>query len=288
MRLRRGLGLIAALVLAGQAARAQPAVWTVHGRGGDIVLFGSVHLLPEGLDWRPPALLAALKSADEVWFELPIDDATAVGAQTLSERRGRLPPGQSLWGMLTAGQRARLERACRDLGVAPEALTPLRPWMAELSLSLADDARAGAKVAQGVEARLQLEAPASVRRRAFESVRQQIGFLAGAAMSDQVASLDETAREMIDDPELYPRTVKAWMSADMATLAREDLDPLAAAAPNVYRRLIVERNRRWARTVGHLARAGTRAVVVVGAGHMVGRDGLPAILRRQGYAVDGP
>ena len=41
----------------------------------EMVIFGSVHVLPPGLDWRPKALDAALAKADDLWFELPIDPA---------------------------------------------------------------------------------------------------------------------------------------------------------------------------------------------------------------------
>ena len=117
--------------------------------------------------------------------------------------------------------------------------------MAELNLSLAEDARAGASAEDGVEARLQGEARPETRRHALETVRQQIDFLAGVSLADQVASLDETAREMTNDGDLYARTVREWMAADLPALERDNLETLADIAPTAYRRLIVDRNRRW-------------------------------------------
>ena len=52
---------------------AHPALWTVHSKNATVYLFGSIHLLPPGLDWRPPALEDALNKAKDVWFELPIE-----------------------------------------------------------------------------------------------------------------------------------------------------------------------------------------------------------------------
>ena len=277
------------LILALGPACSQPAVWTVQGPHGKLVLFGSVHLLPGGLDWRPPALDRALAQADDLWFELPLDQATDDDARRLTLSRGALPPGDSLWAHLTPSQRDRVERAATGVGVAPAILTPLRPWMAELTLSLADDARAGALAAQGVEARLQADAPPAARRHALETVREQVGFLADARLGDQIASLDETAREMTIDGDLYARIVRDWMAADMANLQRDALDPLVSAAPAIYRRLIVDRNRRWARLLARVAK-GDRGVtvVVVGAGHLVGPVGVPALLRARGLHVEGP
>lgn len=281
--------LVGALFLAWGQARGQPALWTVHGPHGEVVLFGSVHLLPGGLEWRPPALDRAVSLADDLWFELPLDQATDDDARRLSLSRGALPPGDSLWAHLAPAQRDRLERAAASVGLPPAALTSLRPWMAELTLSLAEDSRDGAVATEGVEARLQADARPAARRHALETVRQQVGFLAGAPIGDQIASLDETAREMIADGDLYARIVREWMAADMTALQHDALDTLATAAPATYRRLIVDRNRRWARLLARIAREGRGiTVVVVGAGHLVGPAGVPALLRARGLHVEGP
>jgi uncharacterized protein YbaP (TraB family) len=282
-------GVMGTLILALGQASSQPAMWTVKGPHGEVVLFGSVHLLPGGLDWRPPALDRALARADDLWFELPLDQTTDDDARRLTLRQGALPPGDSLWAHLNSSQRDRVERAATGVGVPPAVLTPLRPWMAELTLSLAEDARAGAVAAQGVEARLQAEAPPTTRRHALETVRQQVGFLAGARLGDQIASLDETAREMTVDGDLYARIVRDWMAADMASLQRDALDPLVSSAPAIYRRLIVDRNRRWARVLARVVKDDRGVtVVVVGAGHLVGPAGVPALLRARGLRVEGP
>ena len=286
---RAWAGALAALALLCGQARGQPAVWIVHGPHRDVLLFGSVHLLPGGLDWRPPALDRALAQADDVWFELPLDQATEEDARRLTSREGALPAGDSLWSHLSPSQVDRVEQAAAGVGLPRGVLTPLRPWMAELTLSLAEDARAGALAAEGVEQRLQADAPPAARRRALESVRQQVGFLAGSRLDDQIASLDETAREMTADGDLYARIVRDWMAADVTAIRRDALDPLASSAPAIYRRLIVDRNRRWARRLARVAK-GPRGVtvVVVGAGHLVGPAGVPSLLRARGLPVEGP
>ena len=184
--------------------------------------------------------------------------------------------------------RARRERAARGLGLDPATLGPLRPWMADLLLSLAQDARAGARAGEGVEAHIQNEAPPSAARRALETVREQVGYLAGGSMAEQITSLDETVREIDEDAGLYGRMIDAWRAGDVVTLKHEALDPVARVTPGAYRTLIVRRNRRWAQVMARLAATRGVHVVVVGAGHLLGPDGLPTLLRRQGLTVSGP
>jgi uncharacterized protein YbaP (TraB family) len=278
---------LAALALAG-AAHGQPLIWTVRGSRGSVVLFGSVHILPRGLDWRPAALDEALSRAGDIWFELPINQATSQAAVRMIVRRGSLPAGDTLWRRLTDQERARIEAAARAVGVPIETLGAMRPWLADLTLSQAADARLGALAVDGVETRLQNDAPPGARRHAFETARQQVELLAAGSPAEQLASLDETAREVTDDPDIYSRSVGEWMAGDLDGLRRDDLDIQKSVAPAAYRRLVVERNLRWARTIAGLARGPGVTVVVVGAGHLIGPDGLPALLRARGLAVDGP
>jgi len=270
------------------AASAQPAVWTVHGPHATLVLFGSIHLLPAGLDWEPPNLTSAIAHADEIWFELPVDAATDSEAQTLAAERGTLPKGDTLFSHLTQDEAARLRKACASLGVPPALLGPMRPWLAEMALSIAQDMRSGAQASQGVERQISDQAPATARRRAFETVAQQVSFLADARDADQVSSLDETLSEIADDPGLFDRLLKAWMAGDQAALSKEVLDPMSRTSPDMYRRLITDRNQRWAATLSERLKGDGVIVVVVGAGHLLGPGGVPALLRARGYAVEGP
>ena len=282
------LAALAVLSLATEGALAKPPVWIAHGPHSTLVLFGSVHLLPRGLDWEPSALADALGRADELWFELPIDQATDQEAARLAVARGALPAGDRLANHLNPDQQARLSRVAETLAIVPEALDRMRPWLAEVTLSLASDERAGAMASQGVEPRVQEIAPPSVRRRALETARQQIGYLADAAPADQVASLDQTLHEIEERPGSYSQVVAEWMAGDLAGLDADALAPLRVASPTLYARLITHRNQRWADALGRrLARPGVTAVIV-GMGHLVGPGGVPALLRARGVKVDGP
>lgn len=285
--------LVAACVAAGAcltagAAAARPPVWVVHGKDTTIVLFGSVHVLPAGLDWPPPALTDALGKADELWFEIPITPAAQQQAGALTQSRGPFPPNDALSNHLTPAQSARLRRVAQTLSLSTLALDRMRPWLAEVTISLAMDARYGASASEGVESRVQALAPPTARRRAFETVPQQIGFLAGSPLDTQIASLDETLGEIEDKPETYDKVIADWMAGDAAAIRTDALDPLLTAAPVLYRRLIVERDQRWTRIIRQRLKGHGTVVMVVGVGHLVGPDSVPAMLRAQGIAVDGP
>jgi uncharacterized protein YbaP (TraB family) len=281
------LGLAAAL-LACAGASAAPAVWVVRDADSEMVLFGSVHVLPPGLSWRPPALDAALARADDVWFELPVGPETDREVSRLAGTLGILPPDRSLFALLPRPDAERLIRLCEAYGVDKATVARLEPWLAEVALAAAVFGKAGADAANGVEATLAAAAPAATQRRALETPAEQIGLFDAAPLTEQLASLKVSMAELEKDPDGYGKLVRAWLAGDTAGLDREALRPLRRASPDLFRRLVSERNARWTAELDGRLKGHGRTVVVVGVGHLVGDGGVPARLRALGYSVTGP
>lgn len=287
MRVLAALAAVAALTLAGPA-RADPPMWVVRDADSELVLFGSVHLLPPGLAWRTAALDAALGRAEDLWLELPVDEASQQQGAKLAQQRMLLPKGTSLDSQLSPAGRARLRRVAPTLGLNADQLQPLRAWMAEVTLTVALAQRAGATSGGGVEQTLARDPNLTARRQAFETVEQQVALFADAPPREQAAALEQTLREIEDDPLSYERLAKAWAAGDLAALQAEALDPMREQSPALFKRLVSDRNRAWTGMIVERLKGSGRTVVVVGAGHLIGDEGLPKQLRALGYKVDGP
>jgi uncharacterized protein len=287
-RLLSGLAGLCLSACAAQDVQARPPVWIVRDADSELLLFGSVHVLPPGLDWRPDALDAALTRADDLWFELPIDAASEAQVGQLAAARGMLPEGQSLSGLLPPESAERLKAVAADLGASMAVLDRLEPWFAEVVLAGAQFQKAGANAGAGVEKQVSASAPPSAQRRAFESPEQQIAIFDAAPLPEQLASLEESLRELQDNPDAYDKLVAHWLAGDLAALDADALGPLREAAPGVYARLVTDRNEAWLKTLQARLDGSGRTVVVVGVGHLVGEGGLPTRLRALGYSVEGP
>jgi len=281
------VGLVGALALA-FPARAEPPVWVVKDADSEMLLFGSVHVLPPGLTWRPRALDAGLAAAEDVWFELPVGPATDQEVARLAGMAGVLPPDQSLFRLLPPADAQRLIRVADAYGVDKVVLDRLEPWLAEVALAAAAFGKAGADANHGVEAVLSAAAPPAARRRALETPAEQIGLFDNVPRAEQIASLRISLAELEADPEAFMKLVRAWLAGDTSALDREALQPLRKASPTLFRRLVTGRNVRWTAELDTRLKGKGRTVVVVGVGHLVGEGGLPARLRALGYSVTGP
>lgn len=280
-------GACAALLFTGAAA-AEPPVWVVKDKDSEVVLFGSVHVLPPGLDWTPPALERALKAADDIWFELPIDAQSENDTAALATQVGVLPPDGSLFKLLKPDDAARLSRVAAAYDVSAALLDRLQPWLAEIALAGGAYRKAGADANSGVEKTIAAMATPKARREAFETPAEQIALLSSGTMEEQMASLRQTMGELEDQPDEFATLVKAWVEGDIKVLDREALDPIRKASPSLFRRLVTDRNARWTQVLDARLKGHGHTVVVVGIGHLIGPDGVPARLRALGYSVTGP
>jgi len=283
----RVAALAIALCLA-TPAQAKPPVWVVRDADSTIVLFGSIHALPPGLDWAPPALTAALARAEDVWFEIPNDEAGQLASAQAATQKGLLPRGVTLTSRLDRRTAGQLARVAKSLGMRPTDLDPYRPWMAEVTLVVAAAAKAGASTSASVETQVAAATPRAARRRAFETPEQQVGLLADVSEREQIASLKETLKEIEEEPDSFAELVRLWMAADVQGIYRDAVAPLRRASPALYRRILADRNRAWAPVIEERLKGSGETVMVMGAAHFVGPDGLPALLRKRGLRVDGP
>ena len=77
----------------------------------------------------------------------------------------------------------------------------------------------------------------------------------------------------------------AWASGDTSAIEKLLLGALVES-PDLYQRLLVERNRNWVEPVEACLKEKTACFVVVGAAHLVGPDSLVALLRKKGHSVE--
>ncbi len=216
-------------------------------------------------------------------------DAAGLAAATAdAQAKGYLPAGQSLRPMLSPAGRQRLADAAKLLGVPVEQFDPLRPWFAELLVQDGLFKVIGIDGSDGVEEQLWAGLSPSARRVTLETPEQQIGFFADAPMKEQVASLEQTLKDVPHAKRDYDKMLKAWLGSDIRGLDKEVVEPLRKSSPALYDRVVSQRNARWVQALDQRLKGKGETVMVVGMGHLIGPDSVPARLRAQGVEVDGP
>ena len=278
------LGLATSLALS-SAAIADPAMWRVSDADSEIYLFGSVHVLKPTTEWRTGTLDDALTRADEIYFELPMTAEAQAASQSLIPQFGLNQPGQPLRGMLSTKENEQLVRVAGQYGLPAAQLDPLQPWLVSVTLSMMALQGQGYNPMSGVELTLAGEIDDS-RERFFETYADQFGFFAGLSRDIQVDFLTVTMEQIEENPTALDELVDAWAAGDVSALDQIFHDGMRETDQEVYDVLILNRNVNWADQIETLMSGSGSAVIVVGAGHLVGENGVPNMLTERGYSVE--
>ena len=276
----RWLGMLAALALAGcndaeqQWPDPAPALWQVTSPTGETGwLFGTIHALPDGARWRTPELAQALDNSSLLIVE--IADAGA-SDPALFDRLAHTPGQAPLAARLSPQWHDDLAAALAATGQDQSDFADVETWAAALMLS---GNRSG-DPANGVDKALLADAGA---RLSLESRAGQLGMFDQLPPEDQIVLLENALDEAsAADPLL---AVRAWITGDMDTIDRMARAGLLADA-SLRETLLIARNGAWVGPISAAIDAGQRPVVAVGAVHMAGVDGLPALLAARGYTVE--
>ena len=272
---------------------ASPSLWHIKGdpaKGdlGEVYLLGSVHVLPPNLDWRTGAIDRALARSDVLVFEVPQDPAAIAELDTLIQANGFLPEGQSLRGKLHPAALADYDTAVKASGLAPAMVDRTRPWLAGLQLMFAQIAKLKFTAGSGVDAVLMADAGKNQKKmRYLETIAEQFALLAPDDPTLELQEFESGLKDLRDVAAGIEPMVKAWSVGDQAGLDKlinGDLDEF----PDARKTLLDDRNRRWAPKIEAMLKEKHVFFVTVGAGHLTGSVGLPALLRKAGYKVDGP
>jgi uncharacterized protein YbaP (TraB family) len=277
--------LVLALALVGlwsAPVAARPALWMIRQAHSTIYLFGTVHLLPNDIAWRYPALDHALADSRTLYIELTDDNQANMAALVL---RYGLDPAHPLSSLLDASQRQRLQHAVEQASVpgGMQALNMMRPWLAALTLTTAPLLKAGLDPQQGVDRQLQAQMLAAGKPvLGLETAEQQIHFLADMSDTMQLAFLQATLKDVGKDGRELTELIDAWKAGDTGRIAQIEDEDLRQQAPALYRRLLVRRNQAWAVTIAAMLKQPGTTFIAVGAAHLAGPDSVQAQLHKLG------
>jgi uncharacterized protein YbaP (TraB family) len=264
---------------------ANPALWRINGPHGQRGwLFGTIHMLPRPLDWRTPKVDAALAGSDRLVVEIAALDDDAATARVFDHLAHR--PGQPpLSARVGPAERPALAALLRQAGMNDTQFANVQTWAAALMLAQAAESHGDspAQAKWGIDRAL-LRETAGKPVAELEGAQRQLSLFAGLPERDQRALLVAVVTGAASTPAETRKLAEEWRSGNISSLARETHEGMLAE-PQLRDVLYVQRNRDWAGAIASELAAGQHPFVAVGAAHMAGGDGLPALLTARGFTV---
>jgi uncharacterized protein YbaP (TraB family) len=274
---------------------ATPALWVVHGPKGTAYLLGSIHALPKNVNWQTPAITAAMKRADVFAFEVPMDEESRSNARMLIQKDSLLPIDLSLPSFFDQEMRDDYRHVIFQIHGDPEGIVYLRPWVAAMVLQGQSEGAGpkGLLPEEGVDNKVYAAAQARGVKdfRAMETHALQIHILTDDGnLEEGLAALRLTFKKLLaehQDQTSGQRLFTAWYKGDVKGLAAVGPDN-PEMSPAWRKKLLEDRNTAWVPEIIAMLNEKHTYFITVGAAHLVGKIGVPNLLRAKGYKVDGP
>ena len=282
--------LIAAalFVSATRSAQAAPALWLVQSPVAKVYLFGTVHVLRDGTTWRSPQLEAAIAESQDLYLEIA-DPANAGTALTSLAKIG-FDREHPLSTKISKADVDLLTAAAKKYGLGSEAaFEPMEPWLAYMMVAMLPSMHSGYSASNGVDVQIRKEFVAAGKPvHGFETFDQQAHIFADLPETEQVGLLDYQLRHMSPQSVVGPldTIVKVWLSGNQDDLEKIlQLDKPSQTETAFEEKVVTNRNKAWANALSERLKQPGTSFVSVGAAHLVGTDGVPALLARMGYTV---
>jgi hypothetical protein len=292
----RACGLVLALAaLLGQQLGAQGtqgpqtnrhSLWRLSGERATVYLLGSVHLF-KGADYPLAAPIErAFTNAAIAAFETDIAELERRALQPETLARTMLSEGETFREQLSPRTYGLFTNCATEMGLPLFVLERLKPVMAAVALVELECKKQGFEPENGIDMHYyKLARKQGKSLLALESVDFQLDLLTSFSREENELLVKSTLEEIRTIREEFGDILKAWRSGDAAGLEKL-LNSMAAEAPAVFKRLVSDRSERWAPKIEALSRGTNNAIVIVGAAHLVGKNGVVELLRRRGLRVD--
>jgi len=279
------LGASLAAPVAAKGPGAKPALWKVADKDTTIYLFGTIHLLPKGTEWRTPKFNKATASAQTLVVETVIDDAnpqSAIAAMMKLAVSPNLPP---ILDRVAADKRAPLQAIIARSGMPPLLLDKLETWAAGMILLGVTFKDLGLEPNSGVETALKNEFKGAAKPiDQLETNSEQFGFFDTLPEAAQRKFLES----VLDDPAKgraqFAEMLGVWTRGDVKEMG-ESFNRELADSPDLRDNLLRKRNANWNYWLQRRMQQPGTVFVAVGAGHLSGSDSVIALLEKSGYKV---
>ena len=277
-----------ALLATGISAQspAKNFLWKVEApSGASAYLLGSLHVLTADAYPLSPVIEKAFAESRTLVEEVDLDEMNDPMQMMAALSKAMLTDGQTLDQLVSATTFAEVKKRAEGYGMPMLAIQRMKPWLVAITLMAPTLQAAGFRPELGIDKHFFDRAKEKgLKRQALETLAYQLDRF--DQMSPKLQ--EEMLKATIDDLDTQVGGVKemvlAWTKGDIATLERLTLTAFLES-PELYQRLLSERNANWMPHVERCLTDNAGCFVVVGAAHLVGKDGLPVMLAKKGYRV---
>ena len=286
---QRMVAALLALVVSATPVVAQKTgshfLWKIEGEGSSAYLLGSLHVLTADFYPLSATINKAFADSKTLVEEVDIDETNDPMVMMAALSKAMLTGGQTLDQVIAADLYADVKKRAEKTGMPMMAIQRMKPWLVAITLMAPTLQAAGFKPELGIDRHFFDRAKdANMKRQALETMAYQLERFDSLPAKLQEELLKTTIEDLDNEVAGVKDLAQAWTFGNVASMEKLTLETMKEA-PELYQKLLVERNHNWIPHVETCLKEKAGCFIVVGAAHLVGPDGLPTLLAKKGYKV---
>lgn len=278
------LGFVATIPLGAQTGK--HFMWKVEDSSGSVAyLLGSLHVMTQDAYPLADPINKAFTDSKTLVEEVNIDETSDPTLMMAALAKAMLTDGRTLDQVVSAATYAEVKRRAQEAGMPMVALNRMKPWLVAVTLMAPTLQKSGFKPELGIDQHFFDRAKLSdMKLEALETLAYQLDRFDQLPPNLQEDLLKTTMEDLDTEVNGVKEMAQAWTFGNTAAIEKLTLTALQES-PELYRRLLVERNTNWVPHIEACLQEKKACFIVVGAAHLVGPDGLPTLLTKKGYTV---
>ncbi|WP_428739543.1 TraB/GumN family protein [Sulfurimonas sp.] len=260
-------------------------VWKVQKGDSTLYLGGTIHLLRPADFPLPKEFEQAYKKSDILTFETEMGKLNNLEFQQQMMGKMLYTDSSTLQQHLSAKTYKALSEYFQKNNINIQMMQQMRASMVAMTIEQIELMKLGISQ-DGVDSYFYKQALSDQKQTDyFETLEEQLSIILDIGKEDEDAFVRYTLESMKDINEMFIKTIKFWKNGEEQKLSDFLILELKRESPQLYNNLIVKRNKAWLPKIQHYLQTQQTEFVLVGAGHLIGPDGLLEALKQKGYSV---
>ncbi len=263
--------------------------WTIRAPSPSskvITLLGSIHVGNNDFYPLDSVIEETYTKSEALVVELNLAAVPRKKMLQIVQTRATLPGNQTLESKLSADTWAKLLATLNQYNIPVATMTKYKPWRAALTVAMLRIVEAGYSPALGLDQYFIKRGDKEIIE--LESADFQLSLFDDLSLELQELLLLDAIEGSLQAGGDLARVLNAWKQGDAEALHKAMFGGLTAQPKfhPLYEKMIAHRNTSMAERIEALLKEKNNLFVVVGAGHLVGDDGLLAIFGEKGYFIE--
>jgi uncharacterized protein YbaP (TraB family) len=280
------LGFLLAGLTGELRAQEKSFLWRVNSDQNRLYILGSIHLLKKETYPLKKSIEDAFEQTKKLVLEIDLGSANLQKLQQLKLQKSISTDGTMLDQSVSNETYQAVAKRTKELGIDIRLLSPFKPWVIAMTMAAIKLQQLGFDPSLGVDRHLAERAKQTDKPTAgLETAEFQLDLFDRFSAKEQELLLRQSMDEMDHVERNVTAIVQAWKSGDVGAVERHLLVGMRDY-PEIHRKVIDDRNQRWLPQIENLLSRGENALIVVGAAHLVGKNGIIELLKDRGYRVE--